>query len=102
MRARVLDEGAGVHRLPERGGPREHIIAARNTAGESEKTTNERYARYAKIAIRNGPGSGAHLTRASGLRAEFVPASDPTMVRPGGMLTVQLLGDARVSHGRLN
>jgi uncharacterized protein DUF4198 len=77
----------------------EHIIAARKTAGESDKTTKERYARYAKIAIRNGGGSGAHLTRASGLRAEFIPASDPTMVRPGGMLTVQLLAGGKPVSG---
>jgi len=73
----------------------ENIIAARKTAGESDKTTKERYARYAKIAIRNGAGPGAHLTRASGLRAEFVPASDPTMVRRGGALTVQLLAEGK-------
>ena len=69
----------------------EPIIAARNTAGETDKTTKERYARYAKIALRNGPGPGLHLTRASGLRAEFIPASDPTTVRAGGTLSVQLL-----------
>jgi len=69
----------------------EPIIAARKTAGETDKTTKERYARYAKIALRNGPGPGLHLTRASGLRAEFIPASDPTTVRAGGTLSVQLL-----------
>jgi uncharacterized GH25 family protein len=71
----------------------ENIIAARKTAGETDKTTKERYARYAKIAIRNGAGSGAHLTRPVGMRAEFVPSSDPTMVRAGGSLTVQLLAN---------
>jgi uncharacterized GH25 family protein len=77
----------------------DNIIAARKTAGESDQTTKERYARYAKIALRNGPGPGQHLTRASGLRAEFVPASDPTMVRAGGTLTVQLLADGKPVSG---
>ena len=37
----------------------DNIIAARKTAGESDQTTKERYARYAKIALRNGPGAAA-------------------------------------------
>ena len=77
----------------------ENIIAARKTAGESDKTTKERYARYAKIALRNGAGPGLHLSRAAGLRAEFVPATDPTMIRAGGMLTVQLLADGKPVSG---
>jgi uncharacterized protein DUF4198 len=77
----------------------ENIIAARKTAGESDKTTTERYARYAKIAVRNGAGPGIHLTRAAGLRAEFIPATDPTMVRAGGTLTVQLLADGKPVSG---
>jgi uncharacterized GH25 family protein len=69
------------------------IIAARQTAGDSDKPARELYARYAKIALRNGDGSGAHLTRPVGLKAEFVPTTDPTALHPGGSLTVQLLAD---------
>ena len=69
------------------------IIAARQSAGESEKPARELYARYAKIALRNGDGSGAHLTRPAGMKAELVPTTDPTSVHPGGSLTVQLLVD---------
>ncbi len=81
----------------------ERIIAARQAAGEADRPARELYARYAKIALRNGDGSGAHLTRPIGLKAEFVPTTDPTSVPPGGSLTVQLLtdgqpvGDAAVS-----
>ena len=77
----------------------ERIIAARQAAGESEKPAKELYARYAKIAIRNGAGSGAHLTRPVGLKAEFVPASDPTALKPGESLTVQLLTDGKPVAG---
>jgi len=69
------------------------IIAARQSAGESEKPARELYARYAKIALRNGDGSGAHLTRPAGMKAELVPTTNPTSVHPGGSLTVQLLVD---------
>lgn len=67
------------------------VIAARQAAGESDKPGKERYARYAKIALRSGAGGSAHLTRAAGLKAEFVPATDPTVLRAGQSLTVQLL-----------
>lgn len=75
------------------------VIAARQAAGESAKTTKERYARYAKIALRNGDGSGAHLTRPVGAKAEFVPSVDPTTIRAGSPLTVQLLTDGNPVSG---
>jgi hypothetical protein len=69
----------------------ETVIAARQASGETDKPARERYARYAKIALRNGGGGAQHLTRPAGLKAEFVPASDPTAIRPGQSITVQLL-----------
>lgn len=75
------------------------VIAARQAAGEAAKTTTERYARYAKIALRNGAGSGVHLTRPAGMKAEFVPAVDPTTIRAGSPLTVQLLTDGKPVSG---
>jgi uncharacterized GH25 family protein len=69
------------------------IVAARHAAGEAGKTTTERYARFAKIALRTGAGSGHHLTRPTGVKAEFVPAADPTSLRAGQPLTVQFLVD---------
>jgi hypothetical protein len=73
----------------------ESIIANRAAAGETDKATKERYARYAKIAVRDGAGGAAHLTRPVGLKAEFVPTTDPTIVHPGGALTTQLLADGK-------
>jgi uncharacterized GH25 family protein len=71
----------------------DQVIGARQSAGDSDKPARELYARYAKIALRNGEGSGVHLTRPVGLKAELVPTTDPTSVHPGGSLTVQLLAD---------
>lgn len=79
----------------------EDIIAARKTAGEAEKTTKERYARYAKIAIRTGSGAAAHVTRPVGMRAEFVPATDPTAIKAGSPLTVQLLAEGKPVVGAM-
>ena len=70
-------------------------IAERRSLGESDRPAKERYSRYAKLAIRNGEGSAAHLTRPVGAKAELVPATDPTSVRAGGTLTVQLLVNGR-------
>ena len=75
------------------------IVAARQAAGESASAATERYARFAKIALRNGAGPGAHLTRPVGLKVEFVPAADPTTVRVGQPLTMQfLVGGAPVAN----
>ena len=75
------------------------IVTARRAAGVSEAPATERFARYAKIVLRNGFGSGAHLTRPLGLRAEFVPMTDPTILRAGHLLTLQLLSDGQPVTG---
>jgi uncharacterized GH25 family protein len=75
------------------------VVAARREAGVSERPATERFTRYAKVAVRNGFGSGAHLTRPVGFPAEFVPMTDPTIVRPGQLLTFQLLADGRPVAG---
>jgi hypothetical protein len=75
------------------------VITARQAAGEADKPAKELYARYAKLAIRSGSGSAVHLTRPVGLKAEFVPMSDPTSIHPGGTLTVQLLTEAQPVSG---
>ena len=77
----------------------EQIIAARQAAGEADKAAKEKYARYAKVAIRNGAGGAAHLTHPVGLAAEFVPSADPTSIRPGGSLTVQLFANGQPVAG---
>jgi uncharacterized GH25 family protein len=75
------------------------IITARQVAGDADKPATELYARYAKIAVRTGAGSGAHLTRPAGVKAEFVPAADPTSLHPGGSLSLQFLVDGKPVSG---
>lgn len=71
------------------------VIAARQASGDADKPAKERYARYAKIVARSGAGSADHLTRAIGLKAEFVPSTDPTAVRPSQPLTLQLVVEGK-------
>ena len=75
------------------------IIASRHATDDTDQPAREVYARYAKIAIRNGNGSGAHLTRPLGMSAEFVPTTDPTSVRAGESLTVRLLAEGQPVAG---
>ena len=77
----------------------EWVIASRRNAGVSESVARERFARYAKVAIRNGNGSGAHLTRPVGFPAELVPMTDPTLLFAGQLLTVQLLSAGKPVSG---
>ena len=41
----------------------------------------ERYGRYAKAIVRRGDGGSAHVTLPVGLKAELVPAADPSSLR---------------------
>jgi uncharacterized protein DUF4198 len=77
----------------------EWVLAARLKAGVSEDTATERFARYAKVALRNGFGTGAHLSWPVGFPAEFVPMTDPTLLRAGQLLTFQLLADRKPVSG---
>ena len=69
--------------------------AERLSLGEANRPAKERYSRYAKLALRNGAGSAAHLMRPVGAKAELVPASDPTSLRAGALFTLQPLVDVR-------
>ena len=75
------------------------VLTARRAAGVSEEPATERFARYAKIAVRSGFGSGSHLTRPVGFLVELVPMTDPTILRAGQLLTVQLLADGKAVPG---
>jgi len=69
----------------------EDVIAERAALGRSHVTARERYWRYAKIIIPNGQGPAEHVTRAVGTRAELVPATDPTALGAGDVLSVRFL-----------
>jgi uncharacterized GH25 family protein len=77
----------------------ENVIEARRRAGEAEADGRERYSRYAKVVLRTGAGNASHVTRPTGLKSELVPSADPSSLRVGDRLTVQLLTDGRPVRG---
>jgi uncharacterized GH25 family protein len=77
------------------------ILRERERRGESETPGRERYARYAKLLIRAGGGSSAHIVEPLGLPVEIVPAVDPTRLRPGATLDVRLLAHGQPVAGAL-
>jgi hypothetical protein len=79
----------------------DRVIALREASGEAHAPARERYARYAKVVVRSGEGSGAHITRPLGLKGEIVPSLDPSTLRAGSSLTVQLLVDGKPVEGAL-
>jgi uncharacterized GH25 family protein len=77
------------------------IVAEWQKSGETARDAREKYSRYAKAVIRHGSGASAHVTRPLGLRAEFVPETDPSGLRAGQTLTVRLLADGQPVKGAL-
>jgi len=77
----------------------DQVIAERARLGQTDATARERYARYSKIVLSTGAGSSAHLTRAAGMKAEFVPSVNPAAVKPGDSFAVQLLIEGKPVAG---
>lgn len=64
------------------------VIRRRRETGNTEKPGRELYSRYSKLLI----GSGSRLfTQPLGHVLEIVPGQDPTSLKPGEVLTVQVL-----------
>lgn len=77
------------------------VIAERARRGQADAPARERYARYAKIVLHAGGTETPHVTRSSGLAAEFVPAINPATLAPGDTLSVQMLVHGRPVAGAL-
>lgn len=99
-------------RVGEKSGPvfQEHILHQglddvgdyRVKHGETGKGVRERYSRYGKTLLRAGSGGGsAHVTKPLGLMIELVPEVDPTGLRAGSTLRLQLLLDGRPAPNAL-
>lgn len=69
------------------------VITERAVLGHSDVAARERFRRYAKIVIANGDGPADHVTRPVGMKAEFVPTTNPSMLSPGDVLVVRFLVD---------
>jgi hypothetical protein len=79
----------------------DHVIAERARLHHSDQSARERYTRFAKIVLHTGERETAHITRAAGIKAEFVPSVNPATVAPGSPLSVQLLVEGRPVAGAL-
>lgn len=79
----------------------DHVREDRARRGEAGTAVRERYSRYGKTLIRAGDGSSAAVTRPAGLTIELVPRSDPTTLRPGDRLRLQLLFEGKPASGVL-
>lgn len=71
------------------------IIAERARSGQANAAARERYVRYAKVVVRKGEGNGLHVTQPVNIKAELVPATDPSTIRPGQSLAVRFLLDGK-------
>lgn len=66
-------------------------------------SVTRRYAKYAKTLVQVGAGGGQAFNRVAGHPLEFIPGSDPSVLRAGDTLRVQLLFQSRpVAHARVH
>ena len=77
----------------------EEIIGSRRSAGVSDAPGRERYTRHVKTLVdASGRASGQSLERL-GLVLEIVPETNPTALRPGDSLSVQVLTEGKPYPG---
>ena len=70
-------------------------IEQREQAGEADQTASERYRRYLKsLILADGVATDTWQQRL-GHRLEIIPQSDPSAVKPGNTLPVQVLFESR-------
>lgn len=74
------------------------VLAAREAKGALDRPAVERYQKYAKALVTR-PGDGAALLEAVGHRLELVPATDPTKLRAGDTLTLEVRFDGLPAPG---
>jgi uncharacterized GH25 family protein len=72
----------------------DRVLDQRRLAKESDKPGRERYSRYLKCLLRCGDGDES-WKKPLGHRLEIVPLSDPSAVKPGGMLKVRVQFDGK-------
>jgi hypothetical protein len=77
------------------------VIAERARLGQTGAAARERYSRYAKVIVRKGEETGLHVTQPAKLKAEFVPATDPSTIKAGQSLAVRFLIDGKPASGVL-
>ncbi len=92
--ARIEMEAEKFHKYLEHEGLT-GVIQLRKDSGEADKPASERYRRYLKsLLLADGVG-GDTWKQQLGHRLEIVPLADPSVVKPGGILPVQVLFESK-------
>ncbi|WP_051669552.1 DUF4198 domain-containing protein [Bryobacter aggregatus] len=74
--------------LTEEGLP--EIIAWREKNGEAKKPGRERYTKFAKSLLRSGAADDTYR-QALGFTIEIIPEANPSLLKPGAVLPIQVL-----------
>jgi uncharacterized GH25 family protein len=92
--ARIEMEAEKFHQYLEHEGLTQ-VIQLRKDSGEADKPASERYRRYLKsLLLADGVG-GDTWKQQLGHRLEIVPLADPSAVKPGARLPVQVLFESK-------
>lgn len=79
----------------------ERVIAQREASGQSAQPGRERYRRHVKTLLRVGGQTDSSFGARSGQTLEIVPLADPHLLKPGGVLPVQVLFKGTPLEGAL-
>ncbi len=92
--ARIEMEAEKFHHYLEHEGLTQ-VIQLRKDSGEADKPASERYRRYLKsLLLADGVG-GDTWKKQLGHRLEILPLADPSAIKPGAMLPVQVLFESK-------
>lgn len=79
----------------------ERVVAQREAAARQAEPGRERYRRHVKTLLKVGGVSDATYGKRIGQTLEIVPLSDPARMKPGGMLSLQVLFEGQPLQGAL-
>jgi len=77
----------------------DHVIAAREKAGEAGADGKERYRRCLKTIVQAGDAPGSEATHRFGQTLEIIPAKNPYSLKAGDELPIMLEFDAKPLAG---
>jgi uncharacterized GH25 family protein len=92
--ARIEMEAEKFHKYLEHEGLLD-VIQLRKDSGEADKPASERYRRYLKSLLLADSVAGETRKQQLGHRLEILPLKDPSAMKPGGKLPVQVLFESK-------